>query len=129
MELTSLYPPPCISLTEILLAAGFAVSVLANVGLGWMLWKLWKLWKFLKPESTASAEGVQEQEFNDAWKVIRETHPKESDIIWRACQEQINIAYQGSKRYVEILINHGLAEEAGIPLDAVLGYIRVLQVT
>jgi len=38
MELTNLYPPPCISLTEILLGAGFAVSVLVNVGLGWKLW-------------------------------------------------------------------------------------------
>jgi len=39
VPMTSLYPPPCISFTEVLLAAGFAVSVLANVFLGTKLYK------------------------------------------------------------------------------------------
>jgi len=102
-----------------------------------MLWKLWKkppplksepeVEKLPKPElavenlptfsigSAASVtEFVTDQEFNGAWKVIGGTCPREGDIIWRTCQEQIILAQQRSKRFADILVDHGLAEEAGI---------------
>jgi len=101
-------------ITSVVLGIGLAVSLLANVGLGWMLWKKPPS---LEPEVEKPKLDTSDPEFEAAWTSLQNAHPEKIAVVARAFTEELRNARLTVTKYLNILIKHGLAKEAGIEID------------